>query len=248
MGASPRSLHEPAQRHPHPPRAAPRRQRPAGSRRGNPPVLHRPGRQAPRRHLRAQHRRPRTSLWSTTPTSSPSSATRPASTSRSTRRWPTSATSPATGSSPPATARPSWGQAHRILLPAFSQRSMKTYFPQMLEVAQELVTAWHREPGRDINVTDDMTRLTLDTIALSGFDYAFHSFDSRRAAPVPAGHGAGADRGDEPHPPAAVRHRAEEAAERGVPERHQADAGPGRRRDPRTAGERRHRDDRTCSD
>jgi cytochrome P450/NADPH-cytochrome P450 reductase len=77
----------------------------------------------------------------------------------------------------------SWGQAHRILLPAFSQRSMKTYFPQMLQVAQELVTAWEREPGRDLNVTDDMTRLTLDTIALSGFDYAFHSFDQPELHP-----------------------------------------------------------------
>jgi cytochrome P450/NADPH-cytochrome P450 reductase len=76
-----------------------------------------------------------------------------------------------------------WGQAHRILLPAFSQRSMKAYFPQMLDVAQELVTAWGRDPGRDIDVTDDMTRLTLDTIALSGFDHAFHSFERAELHP-----------------------------------------------------------------
>jgi len=69
----------------------------------------------------------------------------------------------------------SWGQAHRILLPAFSQRSMKAYFPQMLEVANDLVAAW--ETKTDVDVTDDMTRLTLDTIALTGFGYAFHSFE-----------------------------------------------------------------------
>jgi cytochrome P450/NADPH-cytochrome P450 reductase len=77
----------------------------------------------------------------------------------------------------------SWGQAHRILLPAFSQRSMKAYFPQMLDVANELVDAWHDRPGRDLNVSDDMTRLALDTIALSGFDHAFHSFDHAELHP-----------------------------------------------------------------
>ncbi|WP_067502744.1 bifunctional cytochrome P450/NADPH--P450 reductase [Actinoplanes sp. TFC3] len=67
-----------------------------------------------------------------------------------------------------------WGQAHRILMPAFSQRSMKSYFPQMLEVADELVAHW---AGRtEVDVTEDMTRLTLDTIALTGFGQAFHSF------------------------------------------------------------------------
>ncbi|MFH8682128.1 bifunctional cytochrome P450/NADPH--P450 reductase [Streptomyces lydicus] len=69
-----------------------------------------------------------------------------------------------------------WGEAHRILMPAFGQRSMKAYFPQMLEVAQELVGKWQRSPGQPVNVPDDMTRLTLDTIALSGFGYRFRSF------------------------------------------------------------------------
>ncbi|WP_433826197.1 bifunctional cytochrome P450/NADPH--P450 reductase [Actinoplanes sp. CA-015351] len=68
-----------------------------------------------------------------------------------------------------------WGQAHRILLPAFSQRSMKAYFPQMLEVAQDLIGAWE---GRTVvDVTDDMTRLTLDTIALAGFGQSFKSYE-----------------------------------------------------------------------
>ncbi|MGW0820993.1 bifunctional cytochrome P450/NADPH--P450 reductase [Streptomyces sp. NPDC002845] len=69
-----------------------------------------------------------------------------------------------------------WGEAHRILMPAFSQRSMKAYFPQMLEIAQELVGKWRRRDGRTVTIADDMTRLTLDTIALSGFGYRFHSF------------------------------------------------------------------------
>ncbi|MBP7659753.1 MAG: cytochrome P450, partial [Burkholderiaceae bacterium] len=72
---------------------------------------------------------------------------------------------------------PNWGKAHRILLPAFSQRAMKGYFPMMLEVAEQLAAKWARGgPDADIAVADDMTRLTLDTISLAGFGYRFDSF------------------------------------------------------------------------
>ncbi|MFC7587090.1 cytochrome P450 [Nonomuraea antimicrobica] len=43
---------------------------------------------------------------------------------------------------------PVWGHAHRILMPAFSQRSMKAYFPQFLEVAEQLVESWAGRQGR----------------------------------------------------------------------------------------------------
>ncbi|MEV4168332.1 cytochrome P450 [Nonomuraea sp. NPDC049709] len=78
---------------------------------------------------------------------------------------------------------PVWGQAHRILMPAFSQRSMKAYYPQMLEVAEQLVESWAGRQGEDLPVADDMTRLTLDTISLTGFGYRFHSFDSPELHP-----------------------------------------------------------------
>lgn len=76
-----------------------------------------------------------------------------------------------------------WAMAHRILLPAFSQRAMKTYFGQMLEIAQNLVGKWESKEGRPVAVTDDYTRLTLDTIALSGFGYRFQSFDKEELHP-----------------------------------------------------------------
>ncbi|MDP9863209.1 MULTISPECIES: bifunctional cytochrome P450/NADPH--P450 reductase [Streptosporangium] len=76
---------------------------------------------------------------------------------------------------------PVWGHAHRILMPAFSQRSMKAYFPQMLEVAEALAAKW--AVSDEVNVPDDMTRLTLDTISLTGFDYRFDSFDSPELHP-----------------------------------------------------------------
>ncbi|MGV9562517.1 bifunctional cytochrome P450/NADPH--P450 reductase [Streptomyces sp. NPDC003480] len=76
-----------------------------------------------------------------------------------------------------------WGMAHRILLPAFSQRAMKNYYGQMLEIAQNLAGKWERREGRPVNITDDYTRLTLDTIALSGFGYRFQSFDKEELHP-----------------------------------------------------------------
>lgn len=81
------------------------------------------------------------------------------------------------------TDNPVWGQAHRILMPAFSQRAMRTYFDAMLDVAEQLCTRWEAHPDRDILVADDMTRLTLDTISLAGFGYRFRSFDSEELHP-----------------------------------------------------------------
>ncbi len=78
------------------------------------------------------------------------------------------------------TARPgeaSWGRAHRLLAPAFGPLAMRSYFDRMKVIADQLVDRWARlGPSVPIDVADDMTRLTLDTIALCGFDYRFHSF------------------------------------------------------------------------
>ena len=78
---------------------------------------------------------------------------------------------------------PNWGKAHRILMPAFSRRAMQGYFDRMLEIAQQLAAKWEARAGRDLLVADDMTRLTLDTIALTGFDYRFNSFEREELHP-----------------------------------------------------------------
>ncbi|MFD1612859.1 bifunctional cytochrome P450/NADPH--P450 reductase [Sphingomonas tabacisoli] len=75
---------------------------------------------------------------------------------------------------------PNWGKAHRILLPAFSQRAMKGYFDLILEVCDQLVAKWARLEGQDILVADDMTRLTLDSIAIAGFGHRFNSFEKEQ--------------------------------------------------------------------
>ena len=84
---------------------------------------------------------------------------------------------------------PNWALAHRILMPAFSQRSIRGYFPEMLEVAKQLIAKWDRNHGRDLQVADDMTRLTLDTISLAGFGYRFNSFQTDKLDPFLAAMG-----------------------------------------------------------
>jgi cytochrome P450/NADPH-cytochrome P450 reductase len=72
---------------------------------------------------------------------------------------------------------PNWRKAHHILLPAFSRQAMNGYMPQMLDLASQLMFKWQRlNPEDEIDVPDDMTRLTLDTIGLCGFGYRFNSF------------------------------------------------------------------------
>ncbi|MEL3971689.1 bifunctional cytochrome P450/NADPH--P450 reductase [Rossellomorea oryzaecorticis] len=70
-----------------------------------------------------------------------------------------------------------WSKAHNILMPTFSQRAMKDYHGMMVDIAVQLVQKWARlNPNEEIDVPEDMTRLTLDTIGLCGFNYRFNSF------------------------------------------------------------------------
>jgi cytochrome P450 / NADPH-cytochrome P450 reductase len=72
---------------------------------------------------------------------------------------------------------PLWRRAHSILMAPFSQQAMRDYLPRMLDIADQLMDKWDRlNPGEDVDVPADMTRLTLDTIALCGFGYRFNSF------------------------------------------------------------------------
>lgn len=75
------------------------------------------------------------------------------------------------------TEEPNWGKAHRLLMPAFGPVAIREMFEPMLDIAEQLLLRWERfGPNAVISVPDDMTRLTLDTIALCAFDYRFNSF------------------------------------------------------------------------
>ncbi len=74
-----------------------------------------------------------------------------------------------------------WRKAHNILLPAFSQSAMKGYHLMMVDIASQLIQKWARlNSDESIDVPEDMTRLTLDTIGLCGFNYRFNSFYRER--------------------------------------------------------------------
>ncbi|MGZ6317782.1 MAG: cytochrome P450 [Ktedonobacterales bacterium] len=75
------------------------------------------------------------------------------------------------------TSEPNWHKAHNILLPTFSLQAMKGYMPDMLDLAGQLALKWQRQnPKDEIDVPQDMTRLTIDTIGLCGFNHRFNSF------------------------------------------------------------------------
>ncbi|KFA73184.1 hypothetical protein S40288_08930 [Stachybotrys chartarum IBT 40288] len=72
-----------------------------------------------------------------------------------------------------------WGIAHRVLMPAFGPLSIRGMFDEMHDVATQLALKWARY-GQDafIPVTDDFTRLTLDTLALCSMGFRFNSYYS----------------------------------------------------------------------
>lgn len=70
-----------------------------------------------------------------------------------------------------------WGIAHRVLLPQLGPLSIRNMFNEMHDVASQLVMKWARHgSNHTIQVVDDFTRLTLDTIALCAMDYRFNSY------------------------------------------------------------------------
>ncbi len=79
---------------------------------------------------------------------------------------------------------PNWGKAHRILMPVFSPVAMRDMFDGMHDIADQMLTRWERFGEHAvIDVTDNMTRLTLDTIALCAMGYRFNSFYQREPHP-----------------------------------------------------------------
>lgn len=80
---------------------------------------------------------------------------------------------------------PNWQLAHDVLAPGFSREAMAGYHPMMLAVTARLTDRWDREEaaGRAVDVPGDMTKLTLETIARTGFGHDFDSFERARPHP-----------------------------------------------------------------
>ncbi|KAK1961598.1 cytochrome P450 [Colletotrichum sublineola] len=70
-----------------------------------------------------------------------------------------------------------WGVAHRILLPNFSPIKVHEMFDGMTDIIEQLALKWARHgPDAAIDVVDDFTRLTVDTITLCAMGYRLNSF------------------------------------------------------------------------
>jgi cytochrome P450 len=83
---------------------------------------------------------------------------------------------------------PNWQLGHDILAPAFTREAMERYHPVMLAMARRLTAAWdgHAAAGTAADVSADMTKLTLETIANTGFGYDFGSFERTEQHPFVA--------------------------------------------------------------
>ncbi|MDN5757123.1 MAG: cytochrome P450 [Tomitella sp.] len=77
---------------------------------------------------------------------------------------------------------PNWAKGHRILAPAFTAPAMRSYHATMRETAHEMVATWDSAPGY-LDVADEMTKLTFETIGRVGFGYRFGAFSQAQQDP-----------------------------------------------------------------
>jgi cytochrome P450 len=78
---------------------------------------------------------------------------------------------------------PNWQLAHDLLAPAFTKSAMQSYHPVMLGAAAELIAKWDHAAG-PVDVTADLTRLTLETIGRTSFGQDFGSFERDEQHPM----------------------------------------------------------------
>ncbi|KAK1996528.1 cytochrome P450 [Colletotrichum falcatum] len=70
-----------------------------------------------------------------------------------------------------------WGVAHRVLMSAFGPLAIRDMFDPMHDIAAQLAMKWARHgPSQPIHIGEDMTRLTMDTVALCTMGFRFNSY------------------------------------------------------------------------
>jgi len=83
------------------------------------------------------------------------------------------------------TTEPVWSKAHKIMLPLFSTQAMHAYLPKMWEATIPMIFKWERlNPSDEIDVYQDMVRLTSDIIGSCCLDYNFQSFYRETPHPI----------------------------------------------------------------
>ena len=79
---------------------------------------------------------------------------------------------------------PNWQTAHDVLLPGFSYSGLRNYHDAMLDINQQLIARWDAAAG-PVDVSGDLQKLAMDTVALAGFGARFESYDYDGLAPIP---------------------------------------------------------------
>lgn len=81
---------------------------------------------------------------------------------------------------------PNWQRAHDVLLPGFSYAGLRAYHGAMLDINCKLIDRWDASVGvAPVDVSHDLQKLAMDTVALAGFGSRFDSFDCPGLAPIP---------------------------------------------------------------
>ncbi len=81
---------------------------------------------------------------------------------------------------------PNWQQAHDVLLPGFSYAGLRAYHYAMLDINCKLIDRWDASAGvGPVDVSTDLQKLAMDTVALAGFGSRFDSFESPGLARIP---------------------------------------------------------------
>lgn len=84
------------------------------------------------------------------------------------------------------TADPRWESAHRVIAPLFGPARIRGMMDDMRDVCEQTCLRWACfEADVPIEICSEMTKLTLDTIALSAVDYRFNNFYRPRGVEDP---------------------------------------------------------------
>src|SRR5215470_16639956 len=79
---------------------------------------------------------------------------------------------------------PNWQQAHDVLLPGFSYAGLRAYHAAMLDINCKMIGRWDASAGvGPVDVSNDLQKLAMDTVALAGFGSRFDSFGYAGLAP-----------------------------------------------------------------
>lgn len=81
---------------------------------------------------------------------------------------------------------PNWQQAHDVLVPGFSYAGLRAYHGAMLDINCKMIDRWDASIGvGPVDVSTDLQKLAMDTVALAGFGSRFDSFAYPGLAPIP---------------------------------------------------------------